>query len=82
MTYHNITGGSHPFYVFKGNPIEKVNKLIDGNSVVNYDIMPTPVSIAKAFNYLSRGPNYVKKEIGGLYLLRWKNVICVYLQFC
>lgn len=58
MLLHNITGGDHPWYVFKGNPISKVNKLMDHSSVVDYDIMPTPLSIAQAFNYLNQGPNY------------------------
>jgi hypothetical protein len=65
MTHHNITGGAHPWYVFKGNPILKVNKINDHSSVVDYDIMPTPVSIAQAFNYLNQGINYDGKRARG-----------------
>jgi hypothetical protein len=65
MTFHNITGGGYPWYVFKGNPISKVNKLVDHSSVVDYDIMPTPINIAEAFNYLNQGPNYNGKLARG-----------------
>lgn len=65
MTYHNITGGAHPWYVFKGSPILKVNKLKDHSSVVDYDLMPTPLNIAQAFHYLNQGTNYNRKLTRG-----------------
>jgi len=44
---HDIVGGKHPWYVFKGHPIPHMSEGED--SLVQYDIVPTPPSITKAF---------------------------------
>lgn len=45
---HTIVGGSHPWYVFKGNPVSEIDK--DPNSLVALKNCPTPEVIQKTFD--------------------------------
>ena len=82
MTLHNITGGTHPWYVFKGNPVLKVNKIKDHSSVVDYDMIPTPLSIAQAFNYLNQGANYDSKRTRGKEVLSVSSLVLFCTPHC
>jgi hypothetical protein len=69
MTLHNISGGEYPWYVFKGNPIRKVNDLNDHSSVVDFDLMPTPPSIEEVFHHIGEGRNYNSDEAHRKYIV-------------
>jgi hypothetical protein len=44
---HRMVGGSHPWYVFLGNPIPRQSEAV--NSLVRYDRCPTPEAVQHAF---------------------------------
>jgi hypothetical protein len=44
---HRMVGGSHPWYVFLGNPIPRQSEA--DNSLVRYDRCPTPEAVQHAF---------------------------------
>ena len=70
-----VPGGTHPWYVFKGNPISKVNRNSGNASVVDYDLIPTPPNVALAFELLNRGPNYNAK-------LARRKIIKIVMHLC
>jgi hypothetical protein len=61
MRSHNLTGGSHPWYVFKGHPIRSVSTNAP-TSLVFYDNIPTPKLITESLHYVNMGSNYNSKE--------------------
>lgn len=67
---HNMTGGKYPWYIFKGHPLKQAGPMVAENSLVYYDICPTPYSLTVAFQSLSSGLNYVK---GGDYSVSEKD---------
>jgi hypothetical protein len=58
MRSHNLTGGSHPWYVFKGHPIRTVANA--KSSLVAAADVRTPHLIAESFHYINMGPGYLK----------------------
>jgi hypothetical protein len=58
MRSHNLTGGSHPWYVFKGHPIRTVANA-KSSLVAAADVL-TPKLIAESFHYINMGPGYRK----------------------
>ena len=58
MSLHNITGGDHPWYIFQGNPISKINQDRDHKSVVDFDAIPTPLAVSQVFTYIGQGKSY------------------------
>jgi len=58
MSLHNITGGEHPWYIFQGNPIAKVNDDKNHKSVVEFGLIPTPPAVSQLFTYIGQGKNY------------------------
>lgn len=44
---HRMVGGSHPWYVFLGNPIPRLSEA--ESSLVRYDRCPTPPAVQQAF---------------------------------
>ena len=56
MRAHNITGGPHPWYVFQGTPLRNAPP---DSSLVAYNRVPTPPTIAEAMHYVNMGRNYM-----------------------
>lgn len=48
LEQHNVVGGSHPWYVFRGHPVPAASENVD--SLVSYKHLLTPWSIQTAFS--------------------------------
>ena len=51
VTQHRLVGGKHPWYVFKGHPIPYQSE--KEASLVQYDTLPTPRLLQKAFERMN-----------------------------
>jgi hypothetical protein len=57
---HNIVGGAHPWYIFKGNPISKIAE--EENSVVPDEDCPTPSVLQESMDkFAKQGKGMVSK---------------------
>jgi hypothetical protein len=50
VNQHQIVGGAHPWYVFKGHPIPKLSE--EKHSLVSYATCPTPEVLKTCFRHL------------------------------
>jgi hypothetical protein len=54
LEQHNVVGGPHPWYVFRGHPVPMGSENAD--SLVSYKHLPTPWAIQTAFAAASPNP--------------------------